>query len=174
MPRRKKSKFPIVIVAVIVVYAAAAAAFMYVKESSLVSMPAPFGDEPPLITFTWSPEGAVDLKSMKAHLCLTDDRALDFTTYRLTIVEVAKTLDFPVAGVVGRDYDTDLSFSWLASDPRLTSSKQLTVTVSIADDQGQKSSLTRVIPLMSSRISYPRGVQERLDRAAAMDTSPSP
>jgi hypothetical protein len=147
MPWHKKRKFTYIFLASVVICAALAVGLLYVKEFSLTSLPAPFGDAPPQITLTWSPEGAVDLATMKAHLHITDDRALDFSTYRLTVGEINRTIDLPIAGLIGRDYETDLSFSWLAHDPRLAGAGQMTVTISISDDHGHKSSITRVIPL---------------------------
>ncbi|MEY4744936.1 MAG: hypothetical protein RL272_881 [Candidatus Parcubacteria bacterium] len=102
-------------------------------------------DLPPRIEFTWSPAGAVDLKDMHGFLTLKDDYALDFKTYRMRLVEVDKTIDLPIDGLIGKDYEQPVSLGLVAGNPRLNG--RLTVEISIADDRGQKSTLTRVITL---------------------------
>ncbi len=102
-------------------------------------------DLPPRIEFTWSPAGPVDLKDMRGYLSLKDDYGLDFKTYRMRLVEVDKTIDLPIDGLIGKEYEAPVSFSLIAGNPRLNG--RLTVEISIADDRGQKSTLTRVITL---------------------------
>lgn len=111
---------------------------------SLISRPT---DLPPTIDFTWSPAGPVDLREMRAYLTIKDDYAIDFTTYRLTIEELRKTIDLPIPGMIGKSYDTPVSFSLLADDPRLSGLTHITVMIDVADDRGQKSTLTRTIDL---------------------------
>jgi len=105
------------------------------------------GDTPPHIEFTWSPAGAVSLRDMRGMLSITDDRGIDFTTYRMHLVELDKTIDLPIPGIIGREYSQPISFSLIADHPRLVGKDKLTVEISVADDKGQVSTLTRVIDL---------------------------
>lgn len=105
-------------------------------------------DLPPRIEFTWSPAGPVDLKEMRGYLSIKDDYGLDFKTYRMRLVEVDKTIDLPIEGLIGKEYEAPVSFALIADNPRLNG--RLTVEISIADDRGQKSTLTRVITLKPS------------------------
>ena len=164
MPWRQKREFPVVLIASIVAYAALAAGFLYAKEFSLTSLPAPFGDEPPRITLTWTPAGECDLKTMKAHLHVTDDHGLDFTTYRLTVGELGRSFDLPIKDIIGKEYETDLSFSWLANDPRLAGAGKMTVNISISDDHGHEGAISRVIPLKNWHSNYPDHIKELLSQ----------
>ncbi len=102
-------------------------------------------DLPPRIEFTWTPAGAVSLKEMRGFLTLKDDYGIDFKTYRMRLVELDKTIDLPIDGLIGKDYEQPVSFSLIANDSRLQG--RLTVEISVADDRGQKSTLIRVITL---------------------------
>lgn len=104
-------------------------------------------DLPPRIEFSWTPAGAVSLKEMRGFLTLKDDYALDFTTYRMRLVELDKTIDLPIDGMIGKDYEQNVSFSLLAESPMMFGREKLTVEIEVADDKGQKSTLTRVITL---------------------------
>lgn len=104
-------------------------------------------DLPPRIEFSWSPAGAVSLKEMRGFLTIKDDYALDFTTYKMYLHELDKTLDLPIEGLVGKDYEQQVSFSLIADNPRLHDRDRLTVEISIADDRGQTAAITRIISL---------------------------
>lgn len=104
-------------------------------------------DLPPVIEFSWSPAGDVDLKEMKGFLTIKDDYAIDFTTYRFTIVELNKTLDLPIDGLMGKDYEQSVSLSLIADRPEVLRQEKLTIEISVADDKGQQTSITRVIKL---------------------------
>lgn len=104
-------------------------------------------DLPPTIDFTWSPAGAVSLKGMRGYLVIRDDYALNFKTYRMRLVELDKTIDLPIDGLIGKDYEQPISFSLIADDPHLRGAEKLTVQISIADDRDQKTSIERVIRL---------------------------
>lgn len=104
-------------------------------------------DTPPRIEFTWTPLGPVDLKEMRGFLKLTDDYALDFTSYRMTVVELDRTFDLPIDGLIGREYETPISLSLLASDPSLYGKPKLTLRFTVSDDQGQRAELERTIHL---------------------------
>ena len=104
-------------------------------------------DLPPTIDFTWSPAGAISLRDMKGYLVIRDDYALDFTTYRMRLVELDKTIDLPIEGMIGKDYEQPIFFSLIADNPHLVGKDKLTVQISIADDKGQKTSIERVIRL---------------------------
>jgi hypothetical protein len=102
-------------------------------------------DEPPQIEFTWTPLGPLDLKDMKGTLTMKDDYALDFTTYRFKIVELDKTLDMPIDGLAGNEYESNVYLALLADDPRLTGLDRLTLEISVADDRGQRTTIDRVV-----------------------------
>lgn len=104
-------------------------------------------DMPPRIEFSWTPAGAVSLKEMRGFLTLSDDYALDFATYRMRLVELDKTIDLPIDGLIGKDYEQNVSFSLVADSPKLYGREKLTVEIEVADDKGQKSTLTRVITI---------------------------
>lgn len=105
------------------------------------------GDTPPKIEFTWTPAGAVSLYDMRANLSIVDDHGIDFTTYRMHLVEIDRTIDLPIPGLMGREYEQPISFSLIADNPKLVGKDKLTVEISVADDKGQVSTLTRVIDL---------------------------
>lgn len=104
-------------------------------------------DQPPQIEFTWSPAGEVSLMEMKGMLTIKDDYALDFTTYRMKLVELDRVLDLPIPGLIGKEYEQPVSFSLIANDPKLEGHSKLTVEISIADDKGQTTVVTKVIPI---------------------------
>lgn len=104
-------------------------------------------DAPPHIEFTWSPAGPVSLREMKGFLSIKDDYGIDFSSYRMRLPELDKTLDLPIDGLIGKDYEQPISFSLLAGNPKLYGRDRLTVEISVADDRGQRSTLTRVIML---------------------------
>ncbi|MEK7264472.1 MAG: hypothetical protein AAB227_00085, partial [Pseudomonadota bacterium] len=78
---------------------------------------------------------------------LKDDYGLDFTTYRMRLVEIDKTIDLPIDGLIGMDYEQSVSFSLIADNPKLSGKDKLTVEIEVADDRGQRSTLTRVISI---------------------------
>ncbi len=104
-------------------------------------------DLPPTIDFTWTPLGPLDLKDFRGYLTMKDDYALDFTTYRFTIVELNKTVDLPIPGMIGKEYDSPISLALVADRAELADKDRITVRVSIADDKGQKTEIERVIRL---------------------------
>jgi hypothetical protein len=118
-------------------------------------------DTPPRIEFTWTPIGPVDLKEMRGYLRLEDDYSLDFTTYRMTIVELDRTFDLPIEGMIGREYETPISLSLLANDPSLYGKPKLTLRFAVSDDQGQAAELERTIHLKQ-----PEGGLELLELSA--------
>ncbi len=113
-------------------------------------------DQPPQISFTWSPAGPVSLRDMKADLRITDDYGLDFTTYHMRLVELGRDIDLPIPGLIGKEYEQPISFSLIANDPKLIGLTKLTVVISIADDRGQKSEITRIIELRQDVIINPK------------------
>lgn len=105
-------------------------------------------DLPPTIDFTWSPAGEVSLLEMKAKLKLSDDRALDFKTYKMTLVEINREIKLPMAeSLIGKDYEDNLSFSLFASDPKLIGKEKLTVRIQISDTKGHSASIERIIKI---------------------------
>jgi hypothetical protein len=116
---------------------------LIVRDSGLFS--SRLKDEPPQIEFTWTPLGPLSLKDMKGRLTMKDDYALDFTTYRFRVVELDKTIDMPIDGLLGSDYESDVYLALLANDPRLPGLDRLTLEISVADDRGQKTTISRIV-----------------------------
>jgi hypothetical protein len=116
----------------------------YIKERIFQDAPAA-GDAPPTITFTWTPLGRVFLEDVRGKLHMTDDHGLDFTTYSMHIVEIDKTLDLPIPGLSGKDYEQDISFLQFATNVELLKRGQMTLEFRIKDDAGQETLLTKVI-----------------------------
>jgi hypothetical protein len=104
-------------------------------------------DLPPIIDFTWTPIGPTDLREMKGFLSIKDDYALDFTTYKMRIVELDRSYDLPIDGMIGREYEQSVSLSLLADNDVLRQRGKVTVEFSIADDRGQSSTISRTIKL---------------------------
>ena len=104
-------------------------------------------DMPPVIEFTWTPLGVVDLKEFRGFLKMKDDHALDFTTYRMHIVEINKTYDLPIDGMIGNEYESPISLGLLTNNAALVGKRQLTIRFSISDDVGQKSELERIVKI---------------------------
>ena len=105
-------------------------------------------DEPPTIDLTWTPLGPARLQDFKGFLTLKDDYALDFKTYRFRLVELDRTLDMPIDGLVGKEYGSDIYLSLLANDPIAATLSRLTIEISIADDKGQKTTIDKVVRLL--------------------------
>lgn len=104
-------------------------------------------DAPPEIEFTWTPRRALTLQEFKGLLVMKDDYALDFSTYHLRIVELERETSLPIEGLIGREYSSEVYLSWLAADPRVAVLERLTLEISIADDRGQKTEISRVVRL---------------------------
>lgn len=105
------------------------------------------GDTPPTVEFTFIPSKPISLHEVTAKVRVKDDHAIDFTTYRMTLVELERTLVLPIPGLVGKEYEQPVSFSLVADDPRIREAGKLTVIISVADDRGQSTEITRFIPL---------------------------
>lgn len=105
-------------------------------------------DAPPTIEFSWTPAGAVDLRDFKGIVKLTDDRGLDFGSYRMELVELQRTLDIPMgASMLGKEYELPL-FLWVYADKMAADGhSSLTVRISVADTAGQTSLLERSIEI---------------------------
>lgn len=103
------------------------------------------GDMPPTIDFTWEPLGRVFLEEVRGKVHMKDDHGLDFTTYRMTVVEANKTLDLPIPGMAGREYEQDISFVQFARSTDILRKGEITVEFRIKDDAGQETVLTKVI-----------------------------
>ena len=112
-------------------------------------------DLPPVIDFTWVPLGPVDLREMRGFLKIKDDYALDFTTYRMRIVEIDRSYALPIDGLSGKEYEQPISLSLLADNPRVLERKTLTLEFTIADDRGQKTTVDRTLRLKGSVVSFP-------------------
>ncbi|MEK9152831.1 MAG: hypothetical protein AAB692_05705 [Patescibacteria group bacterium] len=104
-------------------------------------------DAPPAIEFTWTPNEPARLEDIRGHLAMHDDYALDFMSYRLRVVEIDKTVDLPIDGLIGSSYEQDIYLGLLKDKPGMAGLKQVSLEFSIADDSGQVTRLVRVIPL---------------------------
>lgn len=104
-------------------------------------------DLPPVIDFTWTPLEPTDLRDVRGFLSIKDDYGLDFKSYRMRIAELDKEWGLPIDGLVGKDYEQPISLGLIADRPEIADRHQVTVEFSIADDRGQKASITRVIKL---------------------------
>jgi hypothetical protein len=125
---------------------------MYAKELSHAMVPSPFADEPPRITFECSPPGEMDLRSTQCRLRLTDESGLDFSTYRMTIKEIGREFDMPIeGGMIGRDYESNISFGLLADNDDLISHGKMTVEFRISDISGKETTLEKPFLLNSWR-----------------------
>ena len=116
---------------------------LVIRDSRRAELAGP--DLPPFVDLTWTPLGPLDLKEFRGRLTMADDRALDFRTYRFRIVELDRTLDMPIEGLVGREYQQDIYLGLIADDTRLAEATRLTLEVSIADDAGQTTAIRRVV-----------------------------
>ena len=140
-----QAKFLITLLAVTVLLGMAG--LWYLDKKALTDRRPSGADQPPTVEFTWTPLGPTTLQEFKGRLAMKDDHSLDFKTYRFHIVELDKTLDMPIDGLVGSDYESDVYLSLLADDPRTYDLDRLTLEISIADDKGQRTSITRVVRL---------------------------
>ncbi len=104
-------------------------------------------DLPPVIDFTWTPLEPTDLRDVRGFLSIKDDYGLDFSTYRMRIAEIDKEWGLPIDGLIGKDYEQPISLGLIADRPEIADKRQVTLEFSIADDRGQKTSITRVIRL---------------------------
>lgn len=119
-------------------------AVAYVRERIFLDTPGVV-DAPPTIAFTWTPLGRVFLEDVRGKVRMTDDHALDFTTYSMHLVEINKTLDLPIPGLSGKEYEQDISFTQFATNVTIIKRGYLTVEFRIKDDAGQETVLTKVI-----------------------------
>jgi hypothetical protein len=104
-------------------------------------------DNPPTIEFTWSPASPADLNEVRGKLFISDDYGLDFTTYEMTLVELERSLDLPIEGLVGKQYEQDIFLGLVAEEFAATGAGHLTLEFVIADDRGQWTEVTRKIEI---------------------------
>ncbi len=119
----------------------------YVAGDIWSRAPSRSSDAPPVVEFTWTPLRPLTLDEFKGSLSLKDDHALDFSTYKFRIVELDKTIGLPIEGMIGKEYSSDIYLSWLSTNARVMESEQLTFEISVSDDRGQNTSITRVVKL---------------------------
>ncbi len=105
------------------------------------------GDDPPTVDFTWTPVGRVDLKEMVGTVKLQDDHALNFSTYKITILELNREITLPVEGVIGRDYEQQISFAMFDGNLNLLKKQAMTIKIEVADDAGQHTAIQRIVKL---------------------------
>ncbi|HCC21902.1 hypothetical protein A2480_00645 [Candidatus Uhrbacteria bacterium RIFOXYC2_FULL_47_19] len=104
-------------------------------------------DNKPTIDFTWTPLGRVRLTEMVGQVFLEDDYALDFSTFKIEVVEINKVLKIARDDLVGREYTDRVSFAQLAGNPEINTRGQMTLRISVADDRGQLTEIERVIKI---------------------------
>ncbi|OIO51779.1 hypothetical protein COY93_00970 [Candidatus Uhrbacteria bacterium CG_4_10_14_0_8_um_filter_58_22] len=104
-------------------------------------------DDKPTIDFTWIPLGRVRLTEMVGQVFLEDDYALDFSTFKIEVVEIGKVLRIAREDLVGREYTDRVSFAQLAGNPEINMRGQMTLRISVADDRGQLTEIERVIKI---------------------------
>jgi len=143
--RESFKKFIKVLPLVVAVAVLATMTVIVVRDSLRKGAAGP--DLPPVVDLTWMPLGPLDLRDFRGRLTMSDDRALDFKTYRFRVVELDKTVDLPIPGMIGKEYAQDVFLALIADDPRLADKSRLTIEVSIADDGGQVTSIRRIVPL---------------------------
>jgi hypothetical protein len=138
---RKIFSVPVILAAVFVV------GLLVVEYSKSIQTMVRGTDEPPTIDFTWTPIGRVNLKEMVGTVKLEDDHALDFSTYKVTVMELNREIGLPVEGVIGRDYEQQMSFAMFDGNLELLKRQQMTLKVEVADDAGQKTEIEQVVKL---------------------------
>ncbi|MBI4457447.1 hypothetical protein HY633_00600 [Candidatus Uhrbacteria bacterium] len=104
-------------------------------------------DRPPEIDFTWTPEPPTMLEDIHGRLVMDDDYGLDFSTYRFRVIDIDKTVDLPIAGMIGKRYEQDVYLGLLRDNPVMAKLESVALEFSIADDAGQVTRLVKVIPL---------------------------
>jgi len=85
---------------------------------------------------------------------IVDDYGIDFTSYRFTIEELNKTIDLPTPGMLGREYEQDVTLSTLADNAVLLQAGKATIDITVADDAGQVTTIQKII-----KIKVPEGTQ---------------
>ncbi|MFH2062731.1 MAG: hypothetical protein ABIJ46_01095 [bacterium] len=104
-------------------------------------------DNKPTVDFTWTPIGRVRLTEMVGMVRVQDDYAIDFSTLKVQVVELNKTIKISRDDLVGRDYEERVSFAMLAGNVEIASRGQMTLRISVADDAGQVTEIERVIKI---------------------------
>ena len=149
--RRKIFSWPVIVAAIFVVL------LLVVEYGKSLQMVARGTDEKPTVDFTWTPIGRVSLKEMKGHLKVEDDHAIDFTTLKMEVVELHKTIEVTRNDVIGRSFETDMSFAMFDGNLDLLKHGQMTLRVSVSDDIGQETVIERVV-----KIKVPEGLSPDL------------
>lgn len=138
---RKLISLPIILAAVFVV------GLLAIEHHKGIEDAARGEDKPPEVDFTWKPVGRVSLKDMVGTVKLKDDHALDFSTYKIRIVELGREIELPIEGVIGREYKQDISLAMFAGNLELLKRGEMTIQVEVADDAGQMTQIERVVKL---------------------------
>lgn len=118
-------------------------AWIALKETPVLGGRA--NDTPPSIEFTWTPIGRPELMDIRGKLRVVDDYGLDFSSYSMRIAEIEKTLDYPVPGVAGKEFEQDISFAQFAMHAVLLQKGEMTVEFRMKDDAGQEAMLSKVV-----------------------------
>jgi hypothetical protein len=150
---KKFFRLPVILAAIFVV------GLILVEYGTQIRLAARGADHPPTVDFTWTPIGRVDLKEMVGTVTLVDDHALDFSTYKITVVELGREIDLPIVGIIGREYEQKVSFAMFDGNLQLLKKGEMTLQVEVADDVGQKTVIERIV-----KIKPPSGwTQEEID-----------
>jgi hypothetical protein len=144
----KRKIFFVVLGAVLGIYVIGALGVMFAKQRAAADgLPSP-SEAAPSIEFSCDQTEAVDLRTVRCRVRMEDETALDYSTYRMRLLEIGEEYDLPVeGGLIGRDYESSINLGWLASRTDVTMQDQLTVEFSVADDQGHATTVRRVLPL---------------------------
>ncbi|MFH1047970.1 MAG: hypothetical protein V1738_06755 [Patescibacteria group bacterium] len=140
-PERKIFTLPVILGAVFIV------ALLSIEYGKSLRLMARGADNPPTVEFTWVPVGRVSLKEMIGTVKLKDDHALDFTTYNLKVVELGRDIGLPIEGMLGREYEQQVSFAMFDGYLELLKRGQMTLQIEVADDIGQKTTIERIVKL---------------------------
>ena len=61
--------------------------------------------------------------------------------------ELDRTLDLPIEGLLGREYEQPISLSLIANNAVLINKGEVNVEISVADDAGHETSIVKTIKL---------------------------
>jgi len=138
---RRFFSWPIILAAVFVM------ALIVVEYGKTLSLAARGTDNKPTVDFTWTPIGRVSLREMVGKIRVEDDYAIDFSTLKVEIVELRRTIDVTREDVIGKSFEQNMSFAMFDGNLELLKRGQMTLRISVADDVGQETVIERVVKL---------------------------
>ncbi|KPJ85297.1 hypothetical protein AMJ57_03590 [Parcubacteria bacterium SG8_24] len=105
-------------------------------------------DRPPVIEFFSDSPAPRPLRVTRGRVRLEDDRGLDFSTYRMTAVELGRTIRLPIEGMLATEYEQDISLALLLTEPGAGRLEYITLEFFVADDSGQGTILSERVELV--------------------------